>query len=128
MFALRNKKVFKTKKEATNKYNQTKPRPITYDEFFLIWGNSDIRIKSGTNELFSSYGTANASYEEVGNEEPVIDDLFQIPDRETPLADYELFAIEFDKWNRQQWSYQPLEHLIEIRLNLLLNQVTINKI
>jgi hypothetical protein len=97
MFALRNKKVFKTKKEATNKYNQTKPRPITYDEFFLIWGNSDIRIKSGTNELFSSYGTANASYEEVGNEEPVIDDLFQIPDRETPLADYELFVIEFDK-------------------------------
>jgi hypothetical protein len=44
------------------------------------------------------------------------------------LADYELFVIEFDKWNRQQWSYQPLEHLIEIRLNLLLNQVTINKI
>jgi hypothetical protein len=97
MFALRNKKLFKTKKEATNKYNQTKPRPITYDEFFLIWGNSDIRIKSGTNELFSSYGTANASYEEVGNENPIIDDLFQIADRETPLADYELFAIEFEK-------------------------------
>jgi hypothetical protein len=97
MFALRNKKVFKTKREATNRFNQTKPRPITYDEFFLIWGNSDIRIKSGTNELYSSYGTANASYEEVGNEEPIIDDLFQIADRETILADYELFAIEFEK-------------------------------
>ncbi len=97
MFALRNQKVFKTKREATNKFNQTKPRPITYDEFFLMWGNSDIRIKSGTNELYSSYGTASCSYEEVGKEGAVIDDLFQIPDRETILADYELFAVEFDK-------------------------------
>ena len=63
MFGLRNKKVFKTKKEPTNIQNQTNPRPITYDEYFLIWGNSDIRIKSGITELYSNYATPGCSYQ-----------------------------------------------------------------
>ena len=95
MFAFKNRKIFTVKKEPTTKFNKTQPKPITYDEYFLMWGNSDIRIKSGTNELYSGYATANCCYEERGNENSVVDDLFLQEDRETTLEDYELFQVEF---------------------------------
>ena len=64
---MKNKKTFRVKREPSNNLARTNPKPITYDDYFLIWGNTDIRIRSGLDELYSNYATANGSYEEVGN-------------------------------------------------------------
>ncbi len=67
IFGIKNRKIF-TLKSGQNLNNLRKaPRPIIYDEFFIMWGNSDIRIKYGTTELFSSYGISMSFYEEIGN-------------------------------------------------------------
>ena len=34
-----------------------------YDEYFLIFGNSELRIKSGDLELFSNFGISNGTFE-----------------------------------------------------------------
>jgi hypothetical protein len=93
MFGLRNKKVFKVKNQRTNGPN---PRSIIYDDWFIIWGYEDLKIRYDYTDVYSRYGTSVSSYEEVGNSNPSIEDLFQCADRETALVDYEIFAIEFE--------------------------------
>jgi hypothetical protein len=61
-----------------------------------MWGNSDIRISSYTTELYSNYATSTGAYEELGNENPTVEDLLLVEERETVLTDYELVGIEFD--------------------------------
>ncbi len=97
IFGLKNKKMFRVKKSATSRHIKTNPRPITYDEHFLIWGNADFRLKFGSNYLYSNYATSSASYEELGNENPTVEDLLLFEERETVLTDYELFGIEFEE-------------------------------
>ncbi len=80
----------------TTKFNKFPPKPNTYDDYFLTWGNCDIRIKPGTSELYSGYATANCCYEERGNENSVVNDLFLQDERQTTLEDYELFQVEFE--------------------------------
>jgi hypothetical protein len=84
------------KREPTIKGNKTLPKPITYDEYFIMWGNSDIRIKSGTDELFSAYATATGAFEEKGNEESVVADFLLQEDRDAVLVDFEFFLVEFE--------------------------------
>jgi hypothetical protein len=42
-------------------------RAIAYDDFFLIFGNSELRIRSGETVLFSNFGIANGYYENRGD-------------------------------------------------------------
>jgi hypothetical protein len=93
MFAFKNKKVFTVKTQPTNKANKTIPKPITYDEYFIMWGNSDIRIKTGTQELYSNYSTGNGSYEEKGNKNSMVSDLFLQEERDAILEDYEFHQV-----------------------------------
>ncbi len=76
MFGFNNRKVFTVKKQPTTKHNKTCPKPITYDEYYIIWGDQDIRIKLGCKELFSNYSAMNCSYEDSGNKSPSIKDFF----------------------------------------------------
>jgi hypothetical protein len=39
------------------------PRPITYDEYYMIFGNSEIRLKFREDLLFSNFGTLGAFYD-----------------------------------------------------------------
>ena len=61
-----------------------------------MWGNSDIRIKSGTEELFSAYATATGAFEEKGNEDPVVADFLLQEDRDAVLVDFEFFEVQFE--------------------------------
>lgn len=93
MFAFTNRKVFTLKNQPSNKANKSIPKPITYDQYYIIWGNSEIRIKSGTNELYSNYSTGNCFYEEPGNDHPSVRDLFLSDERDNFLTDYELYQV-----------------------------------
>lgn len=96
MFAFKNRKTFTLKKQPTSKANKTIPKPITYDEYYIIWGNSDIRIRSGNKEIYSNYSTANCSYEEKGNPNAMVSDLFLQQERDAFVEDYELFQVQFE--------------------------------
>ena len=37
-------------------------KSVTYDTYFFIFGNSEIRIKHGEFKVFSNFGIAQASY------------------------------------------------------------------
>ena len=93
MFGVKNQRVFTLKMHPTNKFNKTNPRPITYDEYYIIWGNSDIRIKFGTTELYSGYGTSNCSFEERGNPNQGVADFFMQNDRDAKLITYDIFTV-----------------------------------
>ncbi len=41
-------------------------RPITYDDYFLIFGNSELRFKTGENKIFSNLGVNNGYFEANG--------------------------------------------------------------
>lgn len=42
-------------------------RSIVYDEYFVIWGNSEIRIKSQEKKVFSNFGLNNSYYKNNGD-------------------------------------------------------------
>lgn len=89
MLEFTNGRVFHTKQKKENgKGNKMISRPLSYDEFYIIWGNSDLRIKPPTPqardtdlELHSFYGTANSCYEEKGNPNSSIEELFGTKNR-----------------------------------------------
>lgn len=41
-------------------------KAITYDEFYIIFGNSELRIKSQENKLFSNFGLTSSFYDSKG--------------------------------------------------------------
>jgi len=42
-------------------------RSISYDDFFVIFGNSEIRIKSQEKKVFSNFGVSNSYYRHNGD-------------------------------------------------------------
>ena len=56
---------------------------MTYDAFYLIVGNSEIRLKHGEQKVFSNFGINNAYYHSKGG---CVDDLIgEGKDRETTI-------------------------------------------
>ena len=53
ILSLQNRTVFKLKQMG---------KAITYDDFYLIFGNSEIRIKSLEKKIFSNFGIANGYF------------------------------------------------------------------
>ncbi len=97
MLGLRNRKVFTVKREKTNKLNLTDPRPITWDEQYIRWGNTDLRLRMTSTEFYSNYATPNGSFEERGNSKKAeIQDLFMMGDRTTQVVDYEFYEVKFE--------------------------------
>lgn len=45
---------------------ETNKKAIQYDEFYIIFGNSELRIKSQDNKLFSNFGLASSYYDPRG--------------------------------------------------------------
>ncbi len=40
---------------------------MIYDSFFVIYGNAEIRIKTGLKTVFSNFGVSNAYYNSGGD-------------------------------------------------------------
>lgn len=41
-------------------------KSIVYDEYYIIFGNSELRIKSQENKIFSNFGISNGFYNSNG--------------------------------------------------------------
>jgi hypothetical protein len=70
-----------------------KMRALTYDDYYLIFGNSELRIKSLENKVFSNFGMASGYYNRRGDS--VDSFLGEGTSREVYLEDYELHEVIF---------------------------------
>jgi hypothetical protein len=69
-------------------------RPITYDSFYLIIGNSEIRLKQGEQKVFCNFGINNGHYNSKGSS---VDDLIgEGKERETSIQGYEVHQVTFE--------------------------------
>ena len=71
-------------------------RAISYDEYYLLFGNSEIRLRSGESLIFSNFGIANSNFD---NKNQSVDALFGEgkDKRELPIAGYEIYQIIFEE-------------------------------
>jgi len=58
IFALTNNKIFELHTPVTNPTTNRAFRGMIYDEFFMIWGNAEVRIRANDKILFSNFGIA----------------------------------------------------------------------
>lgn len=67
---------------------------MTYDEFFFIIGNSELRMRSSEMKLFSNFAINNSFFDSRGYS---VDTLFGYgkDKREVPLLSYEIFQVFF---------------------------------
>lgn len=64
---------------------------ITYDEYFIIWGNSQIRIRFGEDLVFSNFGILNSYYD---NKRDRIDEFLGYEnEREIMMKTYEFYKV-----------------------------------
>ena len=70
-------------------------RSITYDNYFLIFGNSEIRIKQGELKVFSNFAIANGFFNPMGNN---IDNLLSAgKERELLFSRFEIHRVFFEE-------------------------------
>ena len=67
-------------------------RAISYDDFFVIFGNSEIRIKSQEKKVFSNFGVSNSYYRHNGDGVNVLLGGTK-SDREMQVESYEFFQL-----------------------------------
>lgn len=68
-------------------------RSIAYDEFFIIYGNGELRFKSNNLAIFSNIGINNGYFDSRGLNASALFDLGAC--RETVLESYEMYQIVF---------------------------------
>jgi hypothetical protein len=69
-------------------------KAIFYDEYYIIFGNSELRVKSGENLVYSNFGISN-SYFDCG--QLTVDALFGEgkEGKELPFDAYEIYQLLF---------------------------------
>lgn len=70
-------------------YVEPGKRSVSYDEYYIIYGNSEIRIKSQEELIFSNFGIANSYFNSNGKKVDIL--LAEDNNREVPLETYEIY-------------------------------------
>ena len=70
-------------------------RPVTYDNYFMIFGNSEIRLKQGETKVFSNFGIANGFYSPQGSS--INDILGGGKEREVKIVGFEVHRVFFSE-------------------------------
>ena len=67
-------------------------RAITYDDYYLIFGNSELRVKTLEWRVFSNFGIMNSFYDCRGHRVDAL--LGEAKEREVGIASLEVYALE----------------------------------
>lgn len=86
IFSVTNRKVFELLKSNC--------KAITYDDYFVIFGSSELRLKTQDTKVFSNFGINNAYYHSHGKNVDVL--LGSGKDREVELQSYEFYQLVFE--------------------------------
>lgn len=68
-------------------------RAVTYDDFYIIMGNSEVRIKSQDEMLFSNFGISNGYFNTKGEKVGVLMGG-GASERELPMEGYECYELK----------------------------------
>jgi len=68
-------------------------RSVTYDKFFLIFGNSELRLKHGEKKFFTNFAVANGFYIPKGEKHTIL--TGKDTEKEVELETFEVFEIKF---------------------------------
>ena len=66
-------------------------KAVTYDDFFMIFGNSELRIKSQDVKVFSNFGINNGHFDSRGHKVEAF--LGEGRDREVNIDTYEIYQL-----------------------------------
>lgn len=69
-------------------------KAISYDDYFIIFGNSELRIKSLEFTIFSNFGISNGYFDNRG--EKVQSILGADKEREVDVSQYEFYALDLE--------------------------------
>jgi len=75
-------------------YELRDKRAITYDDYYLIFGNSEIRLRSLEFKLFSNFGISNSFYDSRGDK--VQELLGEGNERDVNITGFEVYALELE--------------------------------
>lgn len=67
---------------------------MSYDEYYIIFGNSEIRLKSLELTIFSNFGISNGFFLTRGFG---VEALLCNPNREVPIETFELHQVYFSQ-------------------------------
>lgn len=67
-------------------------RSVTYDPYYLIFGNAELRVRAGEEKVFSNLGINNSYFNSEGWRAK---DLLNDSSNEVRLIDYEIYEAEF---------------------------------
>lgn len=82
IISLWNKKVFTFKQK----------KAIIYDDYYLIFGNAELRVRSQEFKLFSNFGINNSYYYNYGQKVGSL--LGEGQQNEVHLAEYEIYSLQ----------------------------------
>ena len=69
-------------------------KPNSSDNFFLIFGNSELRLKHGEWKVFSNFGIANGFF---NNEKETVNEILMAEGkREVDIVGYEVHRVLFE--------------------------------
>lgn len=68
-------------------------RSVTFDDFFLIMGNYELRIKFQDNKLYSNFGLNSGYFASKGKTVNIL--LGEVLVREVLMEDYEVHEVIF---------------------------------
>ena len=67
-------------------------KPVIYDDYFIIFGNSELRLKAQETKLFSNFGISNAYFNSEGCKVDAL--LGEGTEREINVEAYEVYALD----------------------------------
>ena len=79
-----------------SKYERTPRlmRGMTYDDFFILFGNAELRIRANEKTVFSNFGFSNGYFNNRGKK--VQDLLGDGENRELEFKSYEIYQVFFE--------------------------------
>ena len=70
-------------------------KPVIYDDYFIIFGNSEIRLKSQETKLFSNFGISNSYYNSEGAKVDAL--IGEGTTREVDIETYEVYDLDLQR-------------------------------
>ena len=80
--------------EKTFALKERNTRAINYEEEYLIYGNSELRIKSGDRMVLSKFGLADSSYDSRGED---VTAFLGCEEREALMEKCQVFQLQFEE-------------------------------
>lgn len=70
---------------------------VTYDIYYFILGNAEIRLRSQEKKVFSNFGIANSTFDNGSDQRTKFLDVKDSSNNELDIEEYEFYEIKFEE-------------------------------